>query len=218
MKKILVCLLISLLTQLVYGQKGCYIRLTDKYFYDTIVPDGSWILDNRAFVSDTITSLIYLKKASGRKINISGRGYEPQEVNRKLRSYRKDTLTITMIPDTATIERYRKKMWIANNLSDTLEYADYHELKSAIGRYMACFGTIRRECFGGLCRHSNTYRYYLQFRRQDNVWKAFRVMNSGDTNCDELEEHIQLFPKVFPYFRLSEEPESQAFSIEIFFY
>lgn len=217
MKSVFICLFLFCCMHLLYGQKGCYIRLTDKFFFDTIVPDGSWILENCDYVSDTTTSLIYLKKNRDKKLTITGAGYEPLEVKRKWRKLKNDTLTLRLIPNPVTVDNHLHAMWITNSNQDTLFFANESELHQSFQHYFACLMNIQKTCDGGMCNYSNTYIYHVSAEYNGTVWKIKRVLRTTSSSCDELYQYLNRFPEVFPCFQLKEAALSDSMSVRITF-
>ncbi|KJS06701.1 MAG: hypothetical protein VR77_03630 [Flavobacteriales bacterium BRH_c54] len=208
-------LIFILISNFVFGQTNCYLKLVDSYSLNNVQLDNSIKISNADFSLDTINDIVLIEKIRGNNLEILIDGYNLYTEKIKFKNYKNDTVVRQLVPNDSIISIRFKEMWDTNNVvTDTLFFNNLKELKIHIFSYLNYLTEISKYCDNGLCDYSNTYKYQLEFEVKNSVYVISKIEKQQPSvyKCDELEKYLNIFPNIFPKFLLKGKKEKISIS------
>ena len=208
-------LILILISNFVFGQTNCYLKLVDSYSLKNVQLDNSIKISNADFSLDTINDIVLIEKIRGNNLEILIDGYNLYTEKIKFKNYKNDTVVRQLVPNDSIISIRFKEMWDTNNIvTDTLFFNNLKELKIHIFSYLNYLTEISKYCDNGLCDYSNTYKYQLEFEVKNSVYLISKIEKQQPSvyKCDELEKYLNIFPNTFPKFLLKGKKEKVSIS------
>ena len=208
-------LIFILISNFVFGQTNCYLKLVDSYSLNNVQLDNSITINNADFSIDTINDIVLIEKIRGNNLEILIDNYNLYTEKIKFKNYKNDTIVRQLVPNDSIIKTRFSEIWDTNNVvTDTLFFNNLKELKIHIFSYLNYLTEISKYCDNGLCDYSNTYKYQLEFEVRNSVYVISKIekQKPSDYKCDELEKYLNIFPRIFPKFLLKGKKEKISIS------
>lgn len=218
-------LLLIVIPSCSFGQLNTVLQFVDQYSKESISVTADLQIEKATFLVDTVDNVVHLERLRGKELNIHFSGYNERKRKAEKKGIQGDTLRLFLVPNDSVCQARYEAIWLNQSLvNDTVVVASSKSIPTMVKGMTEYFQKNEALCDGGLCSHSNTYRFQLTFTREKGVYSlesAERIDHNG-SDCPYLEEKVLNAKNVLPrYFVEAEQAEFDAklrFSLTFTFY